>query len=412
MKIRTILTLLHLQLFTFAVSQQSYNITFQHDGKIVFGTISIPDGSGPFPVIIINPGTGPNDRDGTLPLFGGNVPCLYPELEGETLKPYKELSNALVDSGFAVLRYDKLEFTYSPSTLGTITFHKLWLPVESAINYVKTRADIDTNRIILLGHSEGSSLIPFIAKNRSDIKALISLAGPRTPFDSILAYQQVHFTEICNGDTVEAQTIADQVLDYGDVARNGFCNGLPLLLGVSGCVWRDYFKATDSVAINYNLNNLPTLFLSLGLDINVPPSELLRFQEEVTITDDFWSIPGLIHFMTPNNDPHVSEVLTDTIIYWLREHNLISGTSENRLDDEFVDVYPNPFSDAISISLPEEILSTTIAIYDVAGQLVFRKENMEVQACSSINLNQLANGAYFLEITTDQFKISKKILKK
>ncbi|HXR80520.1 MAG TPA: hypothetical protein VN763_06360, partial [Saprospiraceae bacterium] len=92
-------------------SQQSYPITFTHDGKTVNGTFTTPDGPGKFPTIIINPGSGPNDRDGTLLLEGGNVECLYPELNGETLKPYKELAAALVDSGFAVLRYDKLEFT-------------------------------------------------------------------------------------------------------------------------------------------------------------------------------------------------------------------------------------------------------------------------------------------------------------
>jgi hypothetical protein len=80
----------------------------------------------------------------------------------KTLRPYKQLSEALVDSGFAVLRYDKLEYTYTPAQLGTITFHKLWLPVESAINYVKTRTDVDTNCITLLGHSEGSLLIPIL----------------------------------------------------------------------------------------------------------------------------------------------------------------------------------------------------------------------------------------------------------
>ena len=109
-----------------------------------------------------------------------------------------------MDSRYTVLRYDKLEYTYL-SSLGQITFHKLWLPVESAINYVKTRNDIDTNQIILISYSEGSFPIPFIAKSRKDIKALISISRARTPFDSILAYQIINITKTCGGSVSDAE---------------------------------------------------------------------------------------------------------------------------------------------------------------------------------------------------------------
>src|SRR5690606_29101624 len=106
-----------------------------------------------------NPGTGANDRNGTIPMQGGNIACLYPGLVGQTLTPYKDLSEALSDSGYAVLTYDKVEYTYpNPSP---ITFRKLWLPVESAIQYLKTRADIAPG-VILMGHSEGGTLIPYL----------------------------------------------------------------------------------------------------------------------------------------------------------------------------------------------------------------------------------------------------------
>lgn len=171
------------------------------------GTFSTPAGLGPYATVIIAPGSGPSDRDGTLPMFGVNIACLYPQLLGDTLRYYKELGEALVDSGYAVLRYDKLEYSY-PTGFGNITFEKLWLPVNSAIDYVKTRPDVDPDRIVLLGHSEGSSLIPHIAKDRDDIRALISVGGPRTPFDSLFAFQLVDFAQRCNRNVPLAQTQA------------------------------------------------------------------------------------------------------------------------------------------------------------------------------------------------------------
>ena len=181
---RTIYTFLLLLFVQPIIAKTSLNVTFTHDGLTVNARIQIPDGSGPHPVIIIGPGSGANDKDGTIPMVGGNVACLYPGLLNNTLTPYKDLSEALSDSGYAVLTYDKIEFTH-PTT--TISFYRIWMPIKSAIAYLKTRNDVDTNQIILIGHSESSGTIPYIARTEPGVKALISLAGPRRPIGSSVA---------------------------------------------------------------------------------------------------------------------------------------------------------------------------------------------------------------------------------
>jgi len=398
----------------FCRAQQSYNITFLHDNKVVYGTFTTPSGSGPFPTIIINPGSGAIDRDGTIPFVGGNVACLYPNLLNDTLKIYKELGDALVDSGYAVLRYDKLEYTY-PTTLGTITFDKVWLPVESAIDYIKTRSDVDTTKIILIGHSEGSSIIPFIANGRNDVKALISIAGSRTPLDSLLAYQLVYIARTCNGDTAAAQAQANQILSYFNVIRtNAWNTNTPSLFGAPASAWYDYIRAVDSVSINYNIDHLPTLFTGMGQDIEVPPSELIRLQNEVTITGDFWSIPGLIHYMTPNNDPHVSPVLTDTIIYWLRQHVLVTGVNSISARNFFVQIKPNPFVSSFSVLINEgEIKNLDIRLTNTLGQLITEQEYKSPAANDILifNENSIPSGVYFLNILADGEFISREIIK-
>jgi dienelactone hydrolase len=407
--------------------QQSYSVSFVHDGKTVHGTFTTPDGNCKFPTVIINPGSGANNRDGTIPLTDGNSACLFPSLYGDTLKIYKELGDALVDSGYAVLRYDKLEYTY-PTNLGTITFHKLWLPVESAIKYIKTRSDVDTNKIILIGHSEGSSLIPFIAKGRSDIKALISLAGARTPFDSLFAWQLNNLISLLRpcgataNDSISAANQANQVLSYFNVIRTNTWNGsTPPLFGVPASAWYNYVLATDPVATNYNLDGLPTLFVGMGLDIQVPPSELTRFQNEVTITTDFWSMPGLIHYMTPNNDPHVSKALTDTIIHWLRKQNFsfkchqFVGIHPNLLkDDDLVKVYPNPFNSAIAFSISKRnVEDFSFTVRNILGEVIlYSEENGPTDNYSKIiDLSGVVCGVYFLEFHVDGHKTMKKITK-
>jgi hypothetical protein len=399
----------------FSNAQQSFEITFNHDGKNVLGTFTKPNGTGRFPTIIISPGSGANDRNGTIAMEGGNVACLYPDLLSDTLRPYKDLSDALVDSGYAVLRYDKLEYSY-PTSLGAITFHKLWLPAESAINYIKTRTDVDTSKIILIGHSEGSSLIPYIAKGRSDVKALISIAGPRTPLDSILAYQLNSLAQLCGGNIAQTQAQTDQILSYFTSIRNGNWNGsTPAFSGVPASVWEDYVNVVDSVSIHYNTVNLPTLFLGLGLDFNVPPSELTRFENEITCTDDFWSIPDLIHYITPINNPQFSETVSDTIVYWLRQQNISAGITSTKQESDFFTCFPNPFQRAINLSISNKKGSAySLSVRSMIGQELLKlSDTVESNAyVKTLDCDFLPEGLYFMELTLDGKRNVKKLMKK
>ena len=396
-------------------AQQSEEITFLHEGKAVYGNFSTPENSGLFCTVIINPGTGANDRDGTLPMVGGNVVCLYPGLLNETLKPYKQLSDALVDAGYAVLTYDKLEYTYTtPAQLGDVTFEKLWLPVNSAIDYLKTRSEVDTANIILMGHSEGSTVIPYIAKKRSDVRALVSIAGPRTPLDSLMAFQILNITELCGGSYPAAQTQANQILDYFDMVRSGAWNATtPPFGGVSPQQWSKYIHMADSVSINYNQANLPTLFTGLGNDLNVPLSELNRLQSEVTVTDDFWTIPELNHFMTTATNPNVSPVLSDTIISWLGQQSLTSGVESPVEESISFKVFPNPFSNEFVISgNSEETEKMEVVVTNVVGkEVIINDINMQGDFSQRFSTNRLAKGIYLVTISSDNTQITKKIVK-
>lgn len=301
------------------IAQTASNVNFTHEGLNINARLVLPNGQAPHKVVVINPGTGSMDKDGTVQIpNSGNFQCLYPGLVNNTITTYKDISDALANAGYAVLTYDKVEYTH-PNP-GTITFEKLWLPIQSAVTYLKTRNDIDGQNIILLGHSEGSTIIPYIANRNSGISTLISLAGSRQPLDTLLAYQLVYIERKCGGDTNAAKIQAAGVLQYFDAIRQGNWNvSTPPALGVPASAWDKYLKMADSVSINYNLAQKHTLFVGLGDDFNVPPAtELSRFKQEITVTNDFYEIPGMNHFVTTATNPKVSATVTDTIITWLK----------------------------------------------------------------------------------------------
>lgn len=386
-----------------AGAQTQIPAQFNHVDRLVRGTLTLPAGPGPHPAVVIVPGSGANDRDGTLLLAGGYAPCLYPQLVGQTLRPYRDLGNALTAAGFAVLRYDKLEFSY-PNNLGTITFDKLWLPANSALNWLKGRAEIDTNRLILLGHSEGSSLIPWLALQRTDVAALISLAGARTPFDSVLARQLVDFAQQCNGNVAQAQADAGQILSYYSLIRQGPPPpSTPPLFGVPAGVWRTYTQVTDSVAQRYNAAAKPSLFVGLGADLNVPPAELVRFQNEVNVTNQFWLLPGLNHFLSTNSQAAFVPVVADTIVHWLRQQGLAS--SRTLPEDDGWRLFPNPASDRVTIEAPAALTQAVAwKLFDAQGKMVLQG-NWEVdESAWVLPLGDLPPGLYHLQRGTGHLK--------
>ena len=123
---------------------QSLDVTFPGGASDVTlaGTLTLPAGDGPFPGIVLLSGSGPQDRDESL--------------TGVTaLKPFALIADALTQAGIAVLRFDDRgtgQSTGDFSTAGTEDFTK---DGEAAIAYLRSRSDIDLNRVGVLGHSEG-----------------------------------------------------------------------------------------------------------------------------------------------------------------------------------------------------------------------------------------------------------------
>ena len=70
-----------------------------HGKWVLPGTVSIPQGDGPFAAVLLVHGSGPQDRDETLP----------------PNKPFRDLAWGLASQGIAVLRYEKRTKVYAAS---------------------------------------------------------------------------------------------------------------------------------------------------------------------------------------------------------------------------------------------------------------------------------------------------------
>ena len=145
------------------------------DGWTTSAQITYPShGKGPYPTLVLVHGSGKNDMDETLPEAVAGVP-------GGS-KFFRPIALRLPQRGFAVLRYNKRGVIgLGPQLSQDRRFLSFPLPFKHYLNDARAILEqarglkqIDPNRLLLLGHSEGTVLSSLIARSEEHF----FLAGP------------------------------------------------------------------------------------------------------------------------------------------------------------------------------------------------------------------------------------------
>lgn len=130
----------------------------------VGATLTLPNGKGPFPAVVLVSGAGTHNRD---------------EAFGPT-KPLRDIAHGLAAYGIASLRYDKPAFDHPLAFIGepyTID-DEYTNPAIDAVHRLREMPMVDPQRIFLLGHSQGGEMAPRIARREPSIAGLILVAAP------------------------------------------------------------------------------------------------------------------------------------------------------------------------------------------------------------------------------------------
>ena len=164
-------------------------------GITLAGTLTMPEGEGPFPAAVLISGSGPQDRD---EMVLGH-------------RPFLVLSDHLTRNGIAVLRYDR-GIGKSGGVHGTATTADFATDARAAFEYLKTREKIDASLTGLIGHSEGGIIAAMVAADSGDIVFIILLAGPGLKGSEILLAQNITLLEL-QGASAEVITKRSEQLE-------------------------------------------------------------------------------------------------------------------------------------------------------------------------------------------------------
>lgn len=164
------------------------DVRFIADGDSVYGTLQLPAmrPGAKVPAALILAGSGPTDRNGNSKLLAGKT---------DTLKAFAQ---ALAADGVASLRYDKLgtgetglgSYASHPNDIGFDVY------VDEAIaayRFLAARPEVDAQRMLILGHSEGA-LIAMVAADRLGSGGPVALVLAAPPGHGYLETIQAQIT--------------------------------------------------------------------------------------------------------------------------------------------------------------------------------------------------------------------------
>lgn len=287
-------------------------------GVRLAGTLTLPQGNGPFPAAILISGSGPQDRDETV--FGH--------------KPFAVWADALTRRGIAVLRYDDRGTAASTGDFAAATSADFATDADAAFAYLAARPEIDGRRIGLIGHSEGGTIAPLVAQEGVPVAWIVMLAGPAVSGEALLI-EQSRATQIAMGVSPGAvdANVAIQTRIMSAVAENAASADATIAavdavladVGLSvaqrqaqarqiGSAWTRWFIAHDPGPALAGLD-VPLLALYGGKDVQVPADQNAPALSRLKPGAEVVVLPNLNHLMQPATTglPNEYEAIETTI---------------------------------------------------------------------------------------------------
>jgi pimeloyl-ACP methyl ester carboxylesterase len=292
-------------------------VTFQNrEDDIEFGaTVTYPSGDGPFPAVVLISGSGQQDRNH--------------EILGH--QTFAVLADAFTRAGVAVLRYDDRGVGESTGgeTLTSATTVSFARDARAAFSHLASLSFVDSERVGLVGLSEGGSIAPLVVRQIASSSApvdspafLILLGASALPGDELMMAQSRAILEASEATaeqvaaTAEANraiydiVLSDRSRDEAEaairerlqelgMARQQIDAQVASLLSPWYRAFLRYDPASELRALDQ-----PVLALYGSLDTQVPPSQNAAVMRELLETApvdryEVRVIEGVNHLLQP-----------------------------------------------------------------------------------------------------------------
>lgn len=155
--------------------------------------LDLPAGAGPFPAVVFGHGSGRTTKD-----------------EAMVVKA------RMTQAGYAVLRYDKRGVGASTGTYegvgianGERVLGLLADDMAAGVAFLRTRPEIDRNRIGLMGISQAGWVMPLAAGRERDVRFMVLIVGPTVPVGL-----EIYYSSLAEGTNTSVLELSTRLLNY------------------------------------------------------------------------------------------------------------------------------------------------------------------------------------------------------
>jgi hypothetical protein len=300
---------------------------------VLDGTLTVPEGKGPFPAVILITGSGAQNRDEEI--FGH--------------KPFLVLADHLTRHGIAVLRYDDRGVGKSTGSFASATSEDFAGDAWAAWQTLSTRPGIDPKRVGLLGHSEGGLIAPMLAASHPEIAFVVMLAGSGVTGDQVVMRQTAAIMKAsgASDDAIAASTALQQqvfailreektttriVERLSAIPGSGSKEAVDAAVKQWSSPWFRFFATYDPAPALTKVR-CPVLAIAGGLDLQVLPEQNLpaigaALKQGGNQNHTVLELPGLNHLLQPAKtgspaeyaqiEVTIAPAALDTITTWIQ----------------------------------------------------------------------------------------------
>ena len=298
------------------------DVRFQSAGLTLAGTFVVPEREGSAPAVLMLPGSGETDRDDNAKPLAIDV--------------FPQLSAAIVGLGMATFRYDKRGVGASEGDYWTTGFDDRLTDAGSAVDWLRERPEVDSSRIVALGHSEGALVSIRLAAGAAPVAGAILLAGSARPGEQILTWQARQIAATLTGfNRLVLRLLRIDVVKSQQKAFARIRGTSEDVVRIQGrrinARWMREFMAYDPAGDLARIE-VPVLAITGDRDLQVDPGDLTRMHELVRGPFEALRPPGLTHLLRTEGsrqglggykeqvrrpvDPRVVSPITE----WLQQH--------------------------------------------------------------------------------------------
>ncbi len=262
------------------------------DGKFsLAGTLTVPEGIGPFPAVLLVAGSGDGDRDGN-----SKKGKLFPNM-------YKDLAEFISGLGFVTLRVDKRGAGESGGNYLENGMMDLVDDIETNISFLENHPQV--NKIILLGHSEGCTLITKTNAGHP-VDGLIFLSGAaESTKDALKRQRQLAIDEIFKMKGFKGklarllkldQRVEKQAQKFTDKIMN---SNKPVIRYQLQPINAKWFREHFSYDVLEDLKKVtcPSLAITGAKDIQVTPEKVHELPDYVKGPSESYVVENMDHIL-------------------------------------------------------------------------------------------------------------------